>query len=98
MSKVWNKGTNAQLLVDFDGVPSGTKCWIFESTPETLKILTKREKDGVPKDHAVKFLDVPQEQSESVVKTCIGKPRKDFEEVLLDQSEVDRIIAEKMGS
>jgi hypothetical protein len=99
-TKVWNKGTNAVLTEDFEGFPKGTKCWIFDSTtnPEVLKVLTKREKDGVAKDFATKFVNVPMAQSESFVKTCIGKPRKDFDEVLVPQSEVDRIIAEKMGS
>ncbi len=77
MAKRWNKGTNCVLIQNFGNFLSGDKTWVLESSDTTVTFLTKT-KDVVNPDRALQKVVVPLDQAESVVKTTIGKPRKDF--------------------
>jgi len=95
--KTWNKGRNCQLATDFGGALAGDKAWIFDVSSDSVTLLTKTSKD-VDASRALKRIVVPIANADTVIKLTTGKPRNNFTGILVDQSQIDALAADKLAT
>ena len=95
--KTWNKGRNCAFATDFGGALAGDKAWIFDCNADSVTLLTKTSKDVDP-SRALKRIVIPLADAESVIKLTTGKPRNNFTGILVDQTEIDKLAAQRLST
>ena len=96
MSKTkWNKGRNCVLARDFDVLKTGDKAWIFDVTDDAVVLLSKTAKD-VDSSRALKKVTMTHDEADECVKLTIGKPRSNFNDVLVSESDLKELLDKKL--
>jgi hypothetical protein len=91
------KGRNCILVKNMGELQAGDKAWVFDVTDTSVMVLSKTEKD-VTGGRSLKKVTMTHDEADDCVKLTIGKPRSNFKDVLITQSEVNQLVQSKLDS